>query len=320
MRSGSLVYALPAHLPAFVCDKNGNIVFLNELAENAFENSLLGKNITDFMSLKGKLQYEIAMKSKNLCPFSDTFRYPCGYSFLCIAPGIISFCRLATVVLFRNETECEAFSPEISPLSAEMLVEIISNLISTDRYTSDESDEALFDAQKAISRIKDHLNNASILPNRTSFSYNYAPAEGHDYICGCPLYGFTSMLVSLAYVADSLSASGKASIDLHHYENTIEIKIKTETSVSSSSEEYSDVFSLSPLGRISSDVCRFIAESNQCKLNTQCYNNIAVFTLTLNYPESPIDFKSNDPFKNFDDMLDRIINSIASIYREEAQG
>ncbi len=292
-------------------------MFLNEIANNIFDNSLIGKSITDYMSCKGKLQFEIAMKSKALRPFTDECHLHSGYSHFCIVPGNISFCRLATIVLLHSEDE--SFTPDYSSMSVKMLSSIINSLISPDFNNGAEYDDGLFDAQKAVLRIKERLNNSPFLPNKTAFYDHCEPAEQHTYICDCPLYSFTSLLTTLSYITDSLSSSGKADIYLSYYQDSFEVKITTETAIAAFANGYDAVVSLLPSCSISAEICKFIAESNNCKLDANCNNAIATFALSFNYPDLFADFKSNDPFKNFESMLDEICLSITSIYKEEEQ-
>lgn len=292
-------------------------MFLNEIAKKRFGNSLIGKSITDHMSCKGKLQFEIAMKSKLLRPFTDSSCLISGYSHFYIVPGNISSCKLATVVLLHSEHD--SFIPDYSPMSVELLSSIINSLISPEFNSSYEYDDGLFDAPKAVQRIKERLNNSSFLPNKTVFHDHCRHAEQHTYICDCPLYSFTSLLTALSYITDSLSSSGKADIYLSYSQDSFEVKITTETAVAAFASSYDAVVSLLPSCSITADICKFIAESNNCKLDANCNGNIATFTLSFNYPDLFADFKSNDPFKSFESMLDKIFYSITSIYKEEEQ-
>lgn len=316
MKDSFLICALPENIPAFICNQNGSIVLLNDLAEKAFGKRLYGKNITELLSCKGKLQFEIAMKSKTLRPFTDEADFASGYPYFYVVPGKISFDRFATVVVLQNNQD---FSPDYSPMPVETLNRVINALLSLDFNKIAEYDDGIFDAKKAVSHITDHLNNSSFLPNKTVFSDYHKKAENYTYICDCPLQSFTSLLCALAYITDSFSSCGDAAIELSYYETIFEIKLRTKTYLNSFTIGYDSVVSLAPSCKAAADICSFIAERNNFKLDANCNGDEITFTVTFNYPDFSADFKSNDPFKSFEGMFEEICNHIMAIYKEEEQ-
>lgn len=318
MKSNSFICALPKELPAFICNHNGDIIMANETAVQLVDKDIYGKNITDYMSHKSRLQYEISMNSKKPRPFTAAAKLISGFPCAIVAPCRIFYCSFATVILVKNMTDAENYIPDYSPMGNDKLTKIVDALIA--RKSADSVfDDSLFDAETAISHMVHHFNDVSKLPNRLQldFTRKYDACEG--CFCDCGLLSFVNLFTAISYMADEISENGKATICVSQIQDSFEIKLETVISKNCFVDGIESLDNLFPSCKIWGDVCSFISQSSGCSFNVTGENNSVVFTVDYNTPSSHTDFKSNDPYIHMDYMLQQTMGSIETIYKEGVQ-
>ncbi len=292
---------------------------MNENAGHISDESLYGKNITEYLSHKNRLQFEIAMNSKKPQPFIAAAKLIPDYPYLCIVPGRVGYCSYAMVTFNKSIREAECYTPDYSGTTNADIMQIINSLLSEQGNKSVSGvDDSIFDAKAAVTRLAKHLNTEGALPNGLKIKLNEKAISNNLCFCNCGLSSFLSLFTSIAFLADEIYHNEKAEIGFSNIGNSFDIRLTIDTGTDCFSDETDMLENIFPSYKLRSDMCQYIAQSCGCQLCISADKGCVAFTASFNFPSEYIDFKSNDPFKHLDHMLDNILQNMIAIYKEEA--